>query len=192
MIRLCEIMWMDSTHGCRTRHYYHGHILNTASHSAISHRHLCSNVTAREKGWEGDKVCPRKEKRTFCPKPAGLAWEWNGILVRGDLFTWALSQNTCPRCHNGVWDAVYHRIPTENRWAVSVPVCLLNCLTDKKPSSEIATNVLPHFMVRTEHIFSKGLRKYAIILNHSQENHKPRNKCLFRFRARKRTPVDPR
>lgn len=109
LIRLCEITWMDSTHGCRTRHYYLGHILNTASHSAISHRHLCSNVTAREKGWEGDKVCPRKEKRTFCPKPAGLAWEWNGILGRGDLFTWALSQNTCPRCHSGVWDAVCHR-----------------------------------------------------------------------------------
>lgn len=68
---------------------------------------------------------------------------------------------------------------------------LLNCLTDKKPSSEIATNVLPHFMVRTEHIFSKGLRKYAIILNHSQENHKPRNKCLLAFRAQKRAPVDP-
>lgn len=36
-------------------------------------------------------------------------------------------------------------------------------------------------MVSTEHIFSKGLRKYAIILNHSQENHKPLNKCLFGY-----------
>lgn len=103
----------------------------------------------------------------------------------------ALSPNTCPRCNGGVCEAFYHQVTMGNRWVVSVPVCLWNRLTDQKPSSETATNVLPCFMVRTQHIFSKGLRKYAIILNHSQENHEPLNKCLFRYRTWKYRTVDP-
>lgn len=140
------------------------------------------------------KFVPTQAEKNFLTKASwlGLEMKWH-FSMRWPVYMCigALSQITCPRCNSRVCEVVYHQVTIGNRWAVSVPVCLLNCLTDKKPSSETATNVLPHFMVRTEHIFSKGLRKYAIILNHSQENHKPLNKCLFRYGTQKCTPVDP-